>query len=189
MQDFIDAARKGDAASKNKMADFTAEIVTVLKDGQDNNRKIDGLRPIIDSIISLSSGSMRFLRMRLLWFVTSAIDGNRDNKSYYRLDSGRDWIERRANYTDSELRGKLLDAQTSIVEGRDALETMAVTFVKGIKTIIAETSKCPGKEDEELIASTATGMKESFEGNKTILIEKADEGIHKLESIEKELRS
>lgn len=171
------------------MSNFTGEIVAVLKDGQANNRKLtDRLQPIINSIVSLSSGRFRFMRMRSLWFVTSAIDGNRDNKSYYRLDSGREWIERRANHTDPELKNKLLDAQQSIVQGRDALESMAVTFVQGVKTIRAETSKRPGKEDDDLILKTVQQMQESA-GNKTVLIEKTDEAIQKLEAIQKELEA
>lgn len=189
LQEFIDAAQKNDTTSRTRLADYTGEIVSVLKDGQINNRKLtDRLQPIINSIVNLSSGRLRFMRMRSLWFITSAIDGNRDNKSYYRLDSGREWIERRINYTDPALKDKLLDAQKTIVEGRDALETMAVTFVQGIKTIRAETAKRPGTESDEVIENAAKQMQESS-GNKTVLIEKTDEAIQKLESIEKDLRS
>ena len=142
LQEFIDAAQKKETTSRTKLADYTAEITAVLKDGQGNNHKLtDRLQPIINSIVSLSSGRFRFMRMRSLWFLSSAIDGNRDNKSYYRLDSGREWIDRRVNHTDPDLKEKLLDAQKSIDEGRDALKTMAVTFVQGIKTIRSETAK------------------------------------------------
>lgn len=187
LQQFIDAASRNDTESRKQMSDYTGELVAVLKDGQANNRKLtDRLQPIINSIVSLSTGRFGFMRMRSLWFVTSAIDGNRDNKSYYRLDSGREWIERRANYTDPELKSKLLDAQQSIVQGRDALESMAVTFVQGVKTIRAETSKRPGTESDDLIAQTAQQIQEAS-GNKTVVIEKTDEAIQKLEAIQKQL--
>ena len=189
LQEFAEAAAKNDSESRKRLADLTGEIVDVLKDGQGNNIKLtDRLQPIINSIVNLSSGRFRFVRMRSLWFITSAIDGNRDNKSYYRLDSGREWIERRLNYTDASLRSRLVDAQQTIVEGRDALESMAVTFVQGIKTIRAETGKRPGTEDDALILSTATHMQQSS-GNKTVLIGKTDEAIQKLEAIQKDMRN
>ena len=171
------------------MADYTGEIVAVLKDGQENNHKLTSrLQPIIDTIVNLSTGRMRFFRMRSLWFMTSAIDGNRDNKSYYRLDSGREWIERRVNHTDGDLKRRLLDAQRTIVEGRDALESMAVTFVQGIKTIRAETSKRPGSEDDEVIHKTATEM-QAASANKSVLIGKTDEAIQMMEAIQRDLRA
>lgn len=189
LQEFIDAAQKNDSGSRNQMANFTGEIISVLKDGQSNNLKLtDRIQPLVNTIVNLSTGRLRFMRMRSLWFITSAIDGNRDNKSYYRLDSGREWIERRVNHTDAGLKEKLLDAQKTIIDGRDALETMAVTFVESIKTIRAETSKRPGTEDDTVIENMAKQMQESS-GNKTILINKTDEAIQKLEAIEKDLRA
>ena len=163
LQEFIDAAKKNDSGSRNQLADYTGEIISVLKDGQENNVRIaDRLQPVINSIVNLSTGRLRFMRMRSLWFLTAAIDGNRDNKSYYRLDSGREWIERRVNHTDQGLKEKLLEAQKTIIDGRDALETMAVTFVAGIKTIRAETSKRPGTENDTLIEETAKQMQSCF---------------------------
>lgn len=122
-----------------KIASHLDELHQVLFDVQENNNK---LLPTINRFTNwikyLSERDLdSFLWGRLINLLVSAIDGNRDNFSYYRFEAAREWIDRRVQHTLGGIKQNFEKMRQLIVSARDDLDSHAQIFVQGIKKIKA----------------------------------------------------
>ena len=171
-----------------KLAELTRDAIDVLQSAQVNNRKLNkALGPVIaimDKLANPSGGPLgkpiNFLKLRALQLLSNLLDGNRDNFSYYRLDAIREWIERRTTSEGAHDSKELKQAHEHVVAARDALETMASTFVKGLKDIKEET-KHVLHEDHKRIKQIADNILKVAADNKHVLIDKTNDSIQDLQ--------
>ena len=172
----LEAFVEGDAEARRPLYQVPRDILAQV---QANNKKVLGaLEPVEGLMVKLAEGTrFHFLRMRALALITSFIDGNRDNFSYYKLDAVVQWAEERLKSVtegpDAELLAQLRD---KAAEARDALDSMAQAFVKGVKEIKAQTTR-GGKEDDAVIQETANAIVEKSQRNKPILTEDVADAI------------
>lgn len=158
----------GDEAARTS---FYKEAGDILKAVQKNNDNVLGnSEPVERLMVKLSSGGLfDFVQMRVLQLLTNLIDGNRDNFSYYKLDAVREAAQRRLDAgvsgEEAETLQKLVKETT---EARDALDTTAQAFVKGVKKI-KELTADVGHEDHEEIQNQAKGMIAVGQANSPIL--------------------
>lgn len=144
---FKTAAKNG---NQQKMGQLIGDLVSVINDANSNN---DKLLPRIGKVVSSVESSANNLdswwgRWKLR-FVVKAVDGTRDNKSYYSLDAAREWIARRLSVTSGQMNSDLKEIRNKVVEARDTLDRHAQVFVQGIKKIVKltddDTKKNAGK--------------------------------------------
>ena len=184
LQDFKDAAQKDD---KKRMADLVKDVLKLLKSVERNNNKLLSTIDILTNAVKFTSDRELdgWFWSRLLHFVVSAIDGNRDNYSYYMFDGCSKWIERRVGSVKGDLKDRLDNSRKLIIDARDDLDSHAQIFVQGIKKIreLSSDGKA-GKNADEIRAVVETFQKMK----KTIrLREKTTASIQSVEDIIKSL--
>ena len=175
---FVKAVAEND---EETLAELTRDIIDVVREAQENNEKLVAkLAPLLKVLKQLTSEStlplplarvLQFLKLRALNLLTHVLDDNRDNVSYYRLDAVRDWIERRTRDDGAKDVIEFKDAHRTVVEARDALETMASTLVAGLKEMKDESSIF-GNRDAEKIRAVAEKIVKTVEDNVDVLIDK-----------------
>ena len=174
----LEAFASGNHESRSKLYQPVKEILEAVE--KNNAKVLKGLEPVEGKLVKLSTGEERSrLRNLLLKALTSFIDGNRDNFSYYKLDAVREWADRRLNLL-SEAAGSVggrsddAESQTLIrlrdlaTEARDHLDTMAQAFVKGVKAIKEEASQ--DDPDRQVMQQTAEGVIAVSDANKPQLL-------------------
>ena len=187
----LDTFKKAVAENdKAKLAQLTLDVIDVVREAQENNKKLTAkLSPLLKVLKELTSetrqplpleSAIQFLKLRALHLLTSALDGNRDNLSYYRLDAVREWLERRTNDDGAKDVTELKNAHTYVVEARDALETMASTLVAGLKEIKDETSVITNKDIVKIRAAAEKIVRAVYD-NKDVLINKTQDTESTLE--------
>lgn len=127
LNEFIDALKHNDNQTAAKMVDF---ILDIAHDGFQHSIKLTAtfnkLKPILSKLSSAPVG----LPMKML---ATLIDGNRDNKPYYDLETVIEWICKcQAHGIDDELLNTALKAAE---ESQDSLREMSDSFVNAIKAI------------------------------------------------------
>lgn len=127
LDEFVDAWTNKDKASVRVMTDF---IIKIAKSGQDHSvkftRKFSRMHAFLEKVANRNLN----IFMKLL---ATIIDGNRDNESYYDLETVIQWIEKRQERGVED--ANLAKALKAAKESQDHLQTMAGTFVSGIKLI------------------------------------------------------
>lgn len=180
LEKFATAATNGD---KKELVKLLTDLKKVVSDSQSNIKKfLPLIGTAIGSLEKLTNGrSWTFLpRMLSLRFIVNAIDGNRDNKSYYLLDAARVWVEKRLSSAKGQLKTDLQDIQTLVVETRDTLESMAQVFVKGVKDLKELTKDA--KTNEEKIKETVSGMVGGSK-NATLLGNRYENTVEKITAV------
>ena len=134
LENFRAAAEKNDATALKEM---TKDLLNVVKKVQKNNDKLlPRITWIIDKIKSLSDADLNgFFAGRFLHLFVAAVDGNRDNYSYYWFDAAAKWVEKRFDATSGTLKTDLTDSRNMIIDARDELDSHAQIFVHGVKKI------------------------------------------------------
>ena len=178
LQEFV----SGDASSRTQLYQ---PILDILNAVQKNNKKVTGaLEPVQNVMEKLAQGDhFRFLKDAGLRVITTIIDGNRDNFSYYKLDAVKEWADKRAQQVDGPEVETLRTISRQATDARDALDSMAQVFVKGVKAIKAETSK--RDPDHDLVRQTAHGIVQIALTNKPLLIDNTQSAI---ETVQQRLR-
>ena len=148
MQDKLEEFREAASNSQNLKPYFN-DLLNYIQKAQKNNEKLtNGIQKIVNHMKSIISRGVSFIAIRRLHAVTTAIDGNRDNISYYVLDYSAKWIEQRLDSVTGELKQNLIEIKQDIETARDALDANAQDFVKGIKDIRSWTAPAlPGGEN------------------------------------------
>lgn len=180
LDQFVTAATNGD---KKVIVKLLTDLKKVVSDSQSNIKTfLPFIGTAVGSLGKLAEGkSWTFsLRMISLRFIVNAIDGNRDNKSYYLLDAARVWIEKRLSSAQGQLKTDLKDIQNMVVETRDTLESMAQVFVKGVKDLKELTKDA--KTNEEKIKQTVSGMVGASK-NAPLLGERYENTVEKIAAV------
>ena len=174
---------------KETLKELTRKIIDVAWEAKENSEKLVAkLAPLLKVLKQLTSETrlplplasvLQFLKLRALHLLTSALDGNRDNLSYYRLDAVREWLERRTREDGAKDVIELKEAHTSAVKARDALETMASTLVAGLKEIKEETSVITN-DNFEKIRAAAEKIVKAVEDNRSVLILNSADTVYAL---------
>lgn len=185
LEEFKEAAQAG---NKSTLAHLMGDLLVKVKNVQANNEVLlPRITKITNWIKSLSDGDLNgFFRGRALNLFVSAVDGNRDNFSYYWFDSCAKWIERRSDSTSSQLKTDLNTSRSMIIDARDDLDSHAQIFVQGIKKIRQLSSGGKSGENAEQIRAVV----QEFERMKqTIkLTEKTQAAVDKIDDIIKSLK-
>ena len=178
------------AKDQKKLAELTDDIINVLVEAQDNNVKLNRkMKPVIRLLDELSKPRrllpIKFLRTRALSLLTNILDGNRDNLSYYRLESVRLWLEKRMTAEVAESVPEFVSAKTHVTAARDALEEMASTFVSGLKTVKDESGHIIGT-DHDAIRDAIVKIVETADANSDVLVQETDKTQTALENAARE---
>lgn len=164
------AGKNNDGASMTRL--MRTQLLAAVEEAYHNN---EGFLPrfawIIETIHSLAYGDLNsWIRAGTLGFLVRAIDKNRDNLSYYRLDAGRMWIDRRINSTKGSLKSDLLDIQNRIIDTRDTLDSMAQVFVQNNRKLIANTwTPCEAPKNTDSIKAAADDIMQKYENSKDLI--------------------
>lgn len=184
MEEFKAAVKSND---KNTIAQLVAdELLAAVDEAFENNKKFF---PTIDSVLKritdMSNGNLNnWFRAGALSLLVRAIDGNRDNLSYYRLDAGKLWVDRRVESTSGQLKSDLTDARTKVVDARDTLDALAQVFVKGIKDIKQLTpNPFTTGRNTEAIRAVVTTMNKAFDGSDVKLFGKYQAAVDRIKGI------
>ena len=186
LQKFNVAAEKNDRKEVNNL--IKSQLLPVIQEAQKNNEKVvPKIGDIIGKINSLAKDAADnwFKEQGLKAFVW-LLNGNRDNLSYYKTDAGREWIQRRLAASKDQLKKDLTDLQKKIVEGRDNLDALAQSFVKGVKEIKELTTNGESaKKNESKIKKTAEDMKKSFDEKSGPLKKQYEDMVAKINALTK----
>lgn len=165
----LEAFVTGDESQRSTLYRVPLDI---LKAVEKNNKKVLGALEPIENLMQKLSRAQRFAPLAdlALKAITSFLDGNRDNFSYYKLDACREWAQRRkdAGVTGPDA-GTLDNLIRESTVARDSLDTMAQAFVKGVKDIKEET-KDLRHVDHEAVRQAADHTVEVGQANKQALM-------------------
>ena len=131
LQEFQDAAKK-----EEDVTAFFKDLLEYVQKAQKNNGKLlRGIKIIVSQMKLITMLGINRISSLQLHALTAAIDGNRDNVSYYVLDYTVQWIERRLESTSGDLKSRMETIRDNLVTARDTLDANAQVFVKGVKDI------------------------------------------------------
>ena len=132
LREFVEAWKNNDKASVSKMVQF---IIEIAESGFAHSEKLNASFGKLRETLLRLTRSPTPLAMKLL---ATLLDGNRDNKSYYDLETVIRWIEKRqvAGVQDQ----LLTQAVTAAKQSQDSLQTMADKFVALFKSLKVDTS-------------------------------------------------
>lgn len=163
LQEFVEAWKNND---KEKVANMVQFIIEIAESGFAHSEKLNAQFGRLRSVLERLTRSQTPLMMKLL---ATLLDGNRDNKSYYDLETVIQWIQKRqAGGVDDELLTKSLAAAK---ESQASLQTMADSFVHLFKVLRLDTTNMKG-----LVANSLRVMDE----NSGPFMSKFDEAIEAL---------
>jgi len=178
--DFQGAGQNGNSSS---MAEMTNDLLVLVNKVQENNKVLTSfIENIVSSIKYLTDRNLHnFFYGRALHLLVAAVDGNRDNFSYYMLDASAKWIELRVESTPSQVKSDFESTRSLLLDARDNLDSHAQVFIKGIKTIRKLSSGGMSGEHEQDIRAVVDRFQEMMQTFK--LIEMTQTSIQKIESI------
>ena len=132
LAEFVQAWKSNDKQSVTSMTNF---IIKIANSGYEHSIKLNKNFAKMAPILQKLAHSRVPFAMKA---VAKLIDGNRDNKSYYDLETVIQWINKRvaAGVQDANLTKAVVAAK----ESQDALQAMADAFVSTIKTLKTDTS-------------------------------------------------
>jgi hypothetical protein len=159
LQEWKTASAAGD---NTQMYNLLQELYDTVKQAEDNNSKKG---PIFNRVISrmktlsdksdldncLGSGG----RFRLL---LAAIDGNKDNKSYYSYEAGMEWIEKRLPFTNGQMYNELKEIQEVLTRAHESINDFGYTFGSGAKKLAKLLENKQGKKNENEIRRIVNGI-------------------------------
>lgn len=150
----------------------------------------------------ISNLDQHWLNARLLEFIVNAIDGNRDNMSYYLLDGSYNWVTKRvsalydtsispdaypssdnqtiSDKTLDDLRKNMTNIGLKILTIRDNLGNMNSVIVKSIKDMVTYVRDVKTYSDE--ITSVGSNMTIAYR-NSNEIIQDTDKVIHDINTI------
>ena len=152
LDEFVSAFKNGDGATVGKLTDA---IIKIAESGQKHSEqivpKLTGLQEKLQKVADKG-------RSWLMKGLAAFLDGNRDNESYYDLETIIQWIKKRQDKgVQDELLTKALQAAK---ESQDHLQKMAGTFVEGIKSMRQDLSNM--KEVNDKTSKTMQDNKDPF---------------------------
>lgn len=127
LDEFVQAWNNKDNPKLVKMTDF---IINIANEGYQHSISLEkNLKRFVPVLSKLSRSGFPWPMRALAWII----DGNRDNESYYDLETVIQWINKRqaAGVKDNNLSEALAGAK----ESQDSLQAMADAFVSTIKTL------------------------------------------------------
>ena len=142
-QKFIDAQKsdfKTAAGNNNKakMSELSINLLNSVKAAKElSDKALPGILKITKTLKEKAEKlESSWLQREMVTFITHAVDGNRENKIYYKLDASQTWIaDREGDIKDQGTKNKFGDAKKAIIAARDALDKQAQVFAKNIKAI------------------------------------------------------
>ena len=167
LQEFKDAAKNnGDLTS------FFQDLLDYIEKAHKNNPKLlSKIKIIVGQMKLITILGINRISSHQLHALAWAVDGNRDNVSYYVLDYSAKWIEQRLDSVSDTVKARMQVIRDNIVTARDTLDANAQVFVKGIKDIKKWTYMGRGAEhaDEikEIIKTLDEGTKDDTLVTKT----------------------
>ena len=175
LEQFKQAVASNDNVALARMTNYA---IDVLKEAQANNQKLNRVMPPLMQVLKRLTSTEHILlrpmlaplKLRALHLLTTVLDGNRDNLSYYRLEAVREWIERRTKEDGIKDSQDFADSHASVIAARDALEAMASTFVAGLKDLKEETSHI-FREDRQKIKMIADNIIAVAQENGPVMVE------------------
>lgn len=178
---FSDAVKSG---NRGQLYEALNDLKGAVEDAYKNNLRLGKvLGGFVNTIKTLSTGSSltRLARMNVIRLMAKAIDGNRDNKSYFLLEAAREWLERRLPLAEegSELKNQMKELLPKVIAARDTLDGMAQSFVNGVKKMITLTEN--SRENKDAIAELANDLAVNGQNSKKL----EQEGKDALEVIER----
>lgn len=150
LDEFVQAWNEKDHVTVLKLTDF---IYKIAKSGQAHSVKLNKtFTKVLPWIYKLSQTNHTGLMRVLAWLI----DGNRDNKSYYDLETVIQWVQKRQDkgVEDENLNNVLVSAKSSQYH----LQTMAWSFVQAIKQLKQDASNMT-----EVMRDSAMTMREHSE--------------------------
>ena len=148
---FVTAFKNGDGATVGKLTNF---IIKIAESGKKHSEqivpKLMGLQEKLQKVADNG-------RSWLMTALTELLDGNRDNESYFDLETCIQWIKKRQDkgVKDADLDAGLKAAK----ESQEHLQKMAGTFVDGIKSMKQDMSNM-----KQVTDNTSKVMKENKDG-------------------------
>ena len=152
LDEFVSAYKNGDSATLRQLTDF---IIKIAESGQEHSEKlVPKLVGLQEKLQKVADKGRSWLMKGLAWLI----DGNRDNESYYDLETIIQWVQKRQEQgvNDNDLQEALQAAK----ESQEHLQTMAGTFVEGIKSMRNDLSNM--KEINEKTSRTMAENKDPF---------------------------
>ena len=133
--EFKAAAAKADKATMNKLS---LNLVNNVKSAKElSDKALPGILKVTKVLREKTEQLNYFwLQNELVEFITHAMDGNRGNTVYCKLDASRTWIEDRlGDIVNEDMKKKYEEARDALVEARDALDVQVQVFATSIKAI------------------------------------------------------
>ena len=168
-----------------KIASLLQDLKSMVEDANENNKSKG---PVFQSLISrmktlsdkqdLDQCNGSGGRLRLL---LAAIDGNKDNKSYYLYESAIQWIEKRLKAANGLIDDELSEIKDLIVEARESINTFGHTFGKGVKDMRKLLLNRQGKKNAAEIRRIVSGIIAQSKKNRTN--EATEEAIKKINQL------
>ena len=182
LQEFKTAASK--SSDPKNLQEFFNDLLVYVRRAQANNVKLTkGISKIVNRMKDITANgiTLRNGAGHRLHLLTTIIDGNRDNISYYVLDYASQWIEKRLESVSGELKSQLSSIKQDIEIARDTLDKNAQTFVKGVKDIKGWTMLAQGPKNAKLIMDVIANLVEG--ANDKTLVEKTNEAVSRIQTL------
>ena len=181
LDSFASAVKSG---NRGELFAALNDLKGTVEEAHKNNKRLSRLLGgFVNTIKSLSTGlsATRLARMNVIRLMMKAIDGNRDNKSYFLLEAAKQFIERRLPLLQdgTGLKDLMKDTLLKVTAARDTLDGMAQIFVTGVKKMITLTDNSRTNQDE--IAQLAKDLVDN--GKRSEQLER--EGAEALEIIDR----
>ena len=182
LQEFKAAASQ--SSDPQNLKEFFNDLLVYVQKAQKNNEKLTkGIGFIVKRMKAITANgiSLRNRAGHRLHVLTTLVDGNRDNVSYYVLDYASQWIEKRLESVSGELKSIMSDIRDDIVTARDRLDNNAQVFVKGVKDIMGWTTFMQGPNNASKIMDVIANLEKG--ANDKTLVSKTNEAVSKLQSL------
>jgi len=176
--EFIMDVKANDVA---KIKQHLKDLKQIVEDVQKNNHKlIPFINGVVETLVFYTKRDLNIVWGGLVHLTAAAIDGNRDNYSYYTFEAAKEWIKRRVNNTHDALKQGLDDSFNKINAAQEDLDSHAQVFVSGIKKLKELSSGGNAGKNQEEIRTVVAQLVHNKEDGK--LIEKTDAAIAQIQT-------
>jgi len=176
--EFIMDVKDNDVA---KIKQNLVDLKQIVEDVQKNNHKlIPFINGVVGTLNFYANRDLKCLWGGLLHLTVAAVDGNRDNYSYYTFEAAKEWIKRRVNDTHDPLKQGLDDSFNKINAAQEDLDSHAQVFVSGIKKLNELSSGGKAGKNQEEIRKVVAELVHNKEDGK--LLEKTDAAIAQIQT-------
>lgn len=165
--EFIASVKTNDVSA---MVDMTSDLLDlVLEVAKNNERLLPFIGKVINWIKFFSEKDLNSwlgLNGRALHLLVSAVDGNRDNFSYYMFEGARLWIDKRLQPMTTVQQKHYNLVKKAIISARDDLDSHAQVFVQSVKKIRELSSGGNAGRNQEEIRAVVSELEKTMATSK-----------------------